>query len=135
MKKIQGQSTSNPSSISQKAAVEALNGDQSCIAEMNRAYHERHDFVVKALNDIDGVSCLAGAGTFYAFADVSGVIARIDGIEDDTGFATHLIEQAGVAVVPGSAFFAPGHIRLSFATSMDVLEDALGRIKGCLQDE
>ncbi len=135
MKKIQGQSTSNPSSISQKAAVEALNGDQSCIDEMNRAFHERHDFVVEALNDMDGISCLAGAGTFYAFADVSGAIESIDGIEDDTGFATHLLEQAGVAVVPGSAFFAPGHIRISFATSMAVLEDAMGRIKGCLQAE
>ena len=133
MKKIQGQSTSNPSSISQKAAVEALNGEQSCIAEMNQSFQDRHDFVVAALNDMDGISCLAGAGTFYAFADVSGAIESIDGIEDDTGFATHLLEQAGVAVVPGSAFFAPGHIRISFATGMAVLEDAMGRIKGCLQ--
>ena len=133
MKKIQGQSTSNPSSISQKAAVEALNGDQSCVAEMTQAFHERHDYVVEALNDIDGISCLAGAGTFYAFADVSGAIEKIDGIEDDTGFATHLLEHAGVAVVPGSAFFAPGHVRISFATSMAVLEDAMGRIKKCLE--
>ena len=100
---------------------------------MNRAFHERHDFVVEALNDMDGISCLAGAGTFYAFADVSGAIESIDGIEDDTGFATHLLEQAGVAVVPGSAFFAPGHIRISFATSIAVLEDAMGRIKGCVE--
>jgi aspartate aminotransferase len=133
MKKVQGQSTSNPSSVSQKAAVEALNGDQSCIVEMNQAFHERHDFVVKALDDIEGISCRAGDGTFYAFADVSGAIAQIDGIEDDTGLATHLIEQAGVAVVPGSAFFAPGHIRISFAAGMDILVDAMGRIKVCLE--
>jgi aspartate aminotransferase len=135
MKKIQGQSTSNPASISQKAAVEAIGGDQSCIGVMNQAFHERHDFVVQALNAIDGISCLAGAGTFYAFADVSGAIKRLEGIEDDTAFATYLIQQAGVAVVPGSAFFAPGHIRLSFATGMDVLEDAMGRIKGCLEGQ
>jgi aspartate aminotransferase len=127
MATIQGQSTSNASSISQRAATVALNGDQQCVAEMNKAFKARHDFVVAALNAIPGVSCLPAAGTFYAFAHVEGAMRSL-GLKDDNEFAEYLLLQAGVAVVPGSGFGAPNHIRLSFACSMQTLEDALGRM-------
>ena len=128
---IQGQSTSNPSSISQKAAVAALNGDQECVAQMNRAFKERHDFVVAALNQLPGISCRPGSGTFYAFADVRGAIKNL-GLRDDNAFAELLINKAGVAVVPGSGFGAPGHMRLSFACSLDTLREAVKRIGAVL---
>ncbi len=127
MSTIQGQSTSNPSSISQRAATVALNGDQTCVVEMNKAFRERHDFVVAGLNAIPGISCRAGAGTFYAFAHVEGAMRSL-GLADDNAFAEYLLVQAGVAVVPGSGFGAPGHMRISFACSMKTLEDALQRI-------
>jgi aspartate aminotransferase len=127
MATIQGQSTSNASSISQKAAVAALNGDQSCVARMTAEFKARRDFVVKALNSLPGVSCLPGAGTFYAFADVSRAMAAV-GCRDDGEFAELLLNDAGVAVVPGSGFGAPGHVRLSFACSMQTLEKAMDRI-------
>jgi aspartate aminotransferase len=128
MATIQGQSTSNASSISQRAATVALNGDQSCVRDMNKAFQERHDFVVAGLNAIPGISCLAGAGTFYAFADVSGAMQAL-GCKDDTAFAEVLLVEGGVAVVPGSGFGAPGHMRISFACSMETLEDAMLRIR------
>ncbi len=127
MATIQGQSTSNASSISQKAAAAALNGDQSCVSKMTHAFKERRDFVVRALNAMPGVSCLPGDGTFYAFAEVSRAMAAL-GCRDDHEFAELLLNDAGVAVVPGSGFGAPGHVRLSFATSMHTLEKALDRI-------
>jgi aspartate aminotransferase len=127
MSTIQGQSTSNPSSISQKAAVVALSGDQGCVGTMNAAFKERRDFVVRALNGLPGVSCLPGAGTFYAFAEVSRAMAAL-GCRDDHEFAELLLNDAGVAVVPGSGFGAPNHMRLSFACSMETLEKALTRI-------
>ena len=125
---VQGQSTSNASSISQRAATIALNSDQSCVAEMNKAFKERHDFVVPALNAIPGITCPPAAGTFYAFADVSGAMRAL-GIKDDNAFAEYLLVEAGVAVVPGSGFGAPAHMRLSFACNMKTLEDAVGRIE------
>ncbi len=128
---IQGQSTSNASSISQKAAVAALNGDQACVATMNRAFKERHDYIVAALNTLPGVSCRSASGAFYAFADVSKAIAKL-GLADDNAFATHLINTVGVAVVPGSGFGAPGHIRLSFACSRQTLEQAVERMRKAL---
>jgi aspartate aminotransferase len=131
---IQGQSTSNASSISQKAAVVALNSSQQCVTEMNRAYKERHDYVVAALNTLPGVSCLPGAGTFYAFADVRGAMANL-GLRDDNAFSEYLINKAGVAVVPGSGFGAPGHMRLSFACSMQTLEKAMERIRAVLPEQ
>jgi len=131
---IQGQSTSNASSISQKAAVVALNSSQQCVTEMNRAYKERHDFVVAALNTLPGVSCLPGAGTFYAFADVRGAMANL-GLRDDNAFSEYLISKAGVAVVPGSGFGAPGHMRLSFACSRQTLEKAMERIRAVLPEQ
>jgi aspartate aminotransferase len=129
---IQGQSTSNASSISQKAATVALNGDQECVAKMNEAFKARHDFVVHGLNSLPGISCLPGAGTFYAFADVSRAIAGL-GCRDDNEFAEFLLNEGGVAVVPGSGFGAPGHIRLSFACSMQTLEKALERMDRVLE--
>jgi len=131
MSTIQGQSTSNASSISQKAAVAALRGDQSCVKRMNDAFKERRDFVVRALNSLPGVSCLPGAGTFYAFADVSRAIAAL-GCRDDGEFTEMLLSEAGVAVVPGAAFGAPGHVRLSFACGLPVLEQALERMSRML---
>jgi aspartate aminotransferase len=131
MSTIQGQSTSNASSISQRAATIALNGDQKCVAEMNKSFKARHDFVVAGLNAIPGISCLPGAGTFYAFANVEGAMRAL-GIADDNEFAEYLLVQAGVAVVPGSGFGAPNHIRISFATSMEMLRDALQRIAKAL---
>src|SRR6201997_1856928 len=127
MATIQGQSTTNASSISQKAATAALHGDPSCVTRMNAAFKERRDFVVRALNSFPGISCLPGSGTFYAFADVSRAISAL-GCRDDGEFTELLLNDAGVAVVPGSGFGAPGHVRLSFASSMPTLEQALERI-------
>ena len=101
---------------------------QACVVEMNKAFKERHDFVVAGLNAIPGISCPPGAGTFYAFADVEGAMRAL-GIKDDNAFAEYLLVEAGVAVVPGSGFGAPGHMRISFACSMETLEDALRRIE------
>ena len=129
MRKIQSQSTSNPTSISQYAAVEAINGDQSCIEIMLVEFKKRHDRVVAELNTIDGVDCISSDGTFYVFPNVEKLISRLDGINNDLDFSEFLIEKAGVALVPGSAFGCPGHIRISIATSMENLETALDRIK------
>ncbi|MCV6590378.1 MAG: pyridoxal phosphate-dependent aminotransferase [Marinobacterium sp.] len=132
MKKIQGQSTSNPTSISQVAAQAALEGGQECVQEMVKAFKARHDYVVNTLNDIPGVSCIAADGTFYAFPSFHKVIADDERFDDDIALAEFLLNEAGVALVPGSAFGAPGNMRLSFATSMEILEDALSRIRTAL---
>jgi aspartate aminotransferase len=132
MKKIQSQSTSNPASISQVAAQAALEGDQSCIEPMLKAFRERHDFVVSALNDIPGVNCLAADGTFYCFPHMQPAIDAINGVSDDVELAEYLLDQAGVALVPGTAFGSPGYMRLSFATGMDVLQAALSRLATAL---
>ena len=132
MKKVQSQSTSNPASISQAAAQAALEGDQSCIKPMIKAFRERHDFVVEALNRIPGVVCLPADGTFYCFPQVQAVIDRLDAVNNDIELAEYLLDNAGVALVPGSAFGAPGYVRISFATSMDILKDALARLTKAL---
>jgi aspartate aminotransferase len=132
MRKIQSQSTSNPCSIAQHAALAALSGDQACVGEMLAAFKTRHDYLVGALNALPGFRCVPGAGTFYAFPDVSEVIAAMDEVGNDVELAEYLLENAGVAVVPGTAFGAPGHIRLSFACGLDTLEDAVGRIGAAL---
>ena len=129
MKNVQSQSTSNPTSISQVAAQAALDGDQSCIVRMCKAFKERHDFVVKELNTIPGVRCIPGQGTFYSFPNVEGMIDRLDGLHSDVDLAEFLINEAGVALVPGSAFGAPGHLRLSFATDLETLREATRRLK------
>jgi len=132
MATIQSQSTSNASSIAQKAAVVALNGDQACVREMNGHFKQRHDFVVAGLNKLPGVSCLPGAGTFYAFANVEKAMQLI-GAKDDNAFAEYLLIKGGVAVVPGSGFGAPNHMRLSFACSLQTLEEALRRMDKALR--
>ena len=127
MKKIQSQSTSNPTSIAQVAAQAALEGDQGCVKDMVKVFKQRHDYMVKALNEIDGIDCLAGDGTFYVFPDFSGMQKKL-GCETDTDLAEKLLE-AGVALVPGSAFGTSGHMRISFATSDDNLQKAVERLK------
>jgi len=138
MENIQSQSTSNPSSISQAAAETALNGDQSCMEPMIAAFKERNRFVTEQLNQINGVHCLSSEGAFYAFADVRQSIRDLHkssllSTPTDIAFSEYLLENAGVAVVPGSAFGCEGYMRLSFATSMDNLKQALSRIKNLLK--
>ena len=132
MRKVQGQSTSNPCSISQAAAEAALSGDQQCVADMCRAFRERHDWLVPALNAVDGVSCIPGKGAFYVFADFSAAIDSL-GLKDDLALAEYLLENANVATVPGTAFGAPGHLRLSFACGLDTLKTAVDRIEGAVR--
>ena len=137
MTKVQSQSTSNPTSISQVAAEAALNGDQGCITPMLDAFKTRHRYVVDALNAIPGFKCVDSGGAFYAFPDVRAAIQNLlsrDVIEQgtDIAFSEYLLESADVAVVPGSAFGAEGYIRLSFATSQANLEKALKRIAAAL---
>ncbi|HIJ30341.1 MAG TPA: aminotransferase class I/II-fold pyridoxal phosphate-dependent enzyme, partial [Gammaproteobacteria bacterium] len=132
MKKVQSQSTSNPTSIAQVAAETALNGDQSCIAVMNEAFRQRNLFVTERLNAIPGVSALSSQGAFYSFANVEGVVERLPEISNDTELASMLLNQADVAVVPGVAFGMEGYIRLSFATSMEALSAAMERITTAL---
>jgi aspartate aminotransferase len=132
MKKIQSQSTSNPASISQAAARAALEGDQECVGDMVKAFKERHDYLVGALNELPGVECLAGDGTFYAFPNFQGVIDARSDIQNDVELAADLLKTAGVALVPGSAFGTPGHMRLSFATSLETLKDAIARLEKAL---
>jgi len=127
MKKIQGQSTSNPSSISQAAALEAISGDQSFINMMVEAFERRHNFLVDSLNAIDGIECPQSRGAFYSFPRVQGLIDRL-GLKDDVEFSTYCLDKISLALVPGSAFGAPGYVRLSFATSMDNLKLAIQRL-------
>ncbi len=137
MENVQSQSTSNPTSISQAAAEAALNGDQDCIKPMIKAFRERHEFVVTELNKIPGISCLMAGGAFYAFPDARAAIARLHkqgtiSAPTDIALAEYLLVEGGVAVVPGSAFGSCGYIRLSFATSMENLKEALKRMAAAL---
>ncbi|EEZ79568.1 pyridoxal phosphate-dependent aminotransferase [Candidatus Thioglobus sp.] len=127
MKKIQGQSTSNPCSIAQAAALEALNGDQSIITTMVTAFEDRHEFIVNALNAIDGVECPKSQGAFYSFPRVEGLIKRL-GLKDDVELSTYCLEELNIALVPGSAFGASGYVRFSFATSMDNIKLAVEKL-------
>lgn len=131
MRTIQSQSTSNPCSVSQAAAVAALTGDQRCVATMVAAYRARHDRLIPALNALPGVQAVPGEGTFYSFPDCRGAIAQL-GCGDDTRLAEWLLDTAQVAVVPGSAFGMPGHLRLSFACAQETLDAALTRIARAL---
>lgn len=133
MKKIQSQSTSNPTSISQAASEAALNGDQSCIKTMINAYKERHDYVVNELNRMPGVKCLPSDGTFYSFPSVEELIKHSSNIHNDLELADYLLNEAGIAVVPGSAFGAQGYLRLSYATSMDKLKQAMERMSVAIE--
>tara|TARA_B110000037_G_scaffold222902_1_gene300350 strand:+ start:3734 stop:4939 length:1206 start_codon:yes stop_codon:yes gene_type:complete len=136
---LQSQSTSNPTSISQAAAEAALNSDQSCIKPMIEAFKERHSFVVKAFNDIKGLDCIDAQGAFYSFPCAKDAIDMLykNGklkSNNDIAFCEYLLDTKGVAVVPGSAFGAEGYFRISFATSMDNLKEALKRIKQAIED-
>jgi aspartate aminotransferase len=131
MKKIQSQSTSNPTSISQYAAEAALNGSQDCVQEMLSAFKVRHDYVIKALNELPGVECIESDGTFYAFPSFKGAMQATD-CTTDVEFAEKMLNEAEVALVPGSAFGTPGHMRLSYATSMENLETAISRLAKAL---
>ena len=128
MTKIQSQSTSNPTSIAQVAAQAALNGDQSCIKTMTKAFKERHDFVYNELRKIPGIECEPCDGTFYIFPNVSAIIKQA-GMKDDIVFSEYLLNEAEVALIPGSAFGAPGYIRISYATSMEKLQEAMKRMQ------
>ncbi|WP_251360167.1 pyridoxal phosphate-dependent aminotransferase [Kangiella sp. TOML190] len=128
MKKIQSQSTSNPAAPSQAAATAALDGDQACIQPMLTEFKKRHDYLVEALNAIEGITCLPSDGTFYAFPNVRGLIEK-HGCESDLDLAELLIEKVDLALVPGSAFGAPGHLRLSYAASMETLKEAIARLQ------
>ncbi len=128
MKTIQSQSTSNPCSIAQKAAVAALNGGEDTVHVMVKAFHERHDYVVQRLNDISGIDVIPADGTFYIFPSVQKIIER-RGFANDIEFAERLLQDVGVALVPGSAFGSEGCIRLSFATGMDTLREAMDRLQ------
>ena len=127
--KIQSQSTSNPSSISQAAAVEALNGKQGFIKSRANAFKARRNFVVKSLNDIKGINCLNPNGAFYVFPSCKGLLNKKTKLKTDTDFVQKLLEKENVAVVQGSAFGLDGHFRISYATSMQNLKKAMNRIR------
>ncbi len=128
MRKVQAQVTSGASSISQAAAAAALEGPQDCVARMREEYKRRHAYLIEALNQIDGIECPDCDGAFYAFPSFKAVIERMPDIRDDVELAAWMIEHAGVAMVPGTAFGAPGHLRLSFATSLENLQISVSRI-------
>ena len=138
MTKLQSQSTSNPSSISQAAAETALRGNNECIAEMVKEFKLRHTYVVENINSINGLSCIPAEGAFYAFPYAQDAIdrlfkANVISKNNDIGLCEYLLEKANVAVVPGSAFGAEGYFRLSFATSMENLVEAISRIKKAVE--
>jgi aspartate aminotransferase len=137
MEILQSQSTSNPTSISQVAAQAALEGPQECITPMLKAFRERHEYVVNRFNQMPGLKCIKAGGAFYAFPDARVAIANLHkaGVISDTtdmALSEYLLEKVGVAVVPGSAFGAEGYFRISFATSMENLRNALDRIEKAL---
>ena len=138
MSKIQGHSTSNPNSIAQKASVEALNGKQNTIEEMRKAFDERRKYMVKRLNNIEGISCLRPAGAFYAFPNVNKILER--GIEyngkkisNSFNLSNFVLKEAEVALIPGSAFEAEGYLRLSYAASLEDIKEGLDRIEKILK--
>ena len=129
IRKVQSQSTSNPSSVSQAAAVEALNGTQKFIKTRSKEFKKRRDFVVKSLNKIKGIKCLTPNGAFYVFPSCKGLLNKKTKLKKDTDFVQKLLEKANVAVVQGSAFGLEGYFRISYATSMKNLKKAMERIK------
>ena len=131
MKTIQSQVTSNPSSVSQAAAIAALDGDQQCVSDMNAAYAERSRYIVEALNSIPGFECWPGEGAFYAFPRVTGAM-RSKGLKDDLELVQLILEEAIVVMVPGTPFGSPGYVRISFACSLEQLEESVSRIKRVL---
>ena len=137
MTKIQSQSTSNPTSISIKAAVEALNGPQGEVEKMRVEFEKRRDYILERLNKMEGVSCIKPNGAFYVFPNFSKIIGKTLGgkvIKNDMYLADYLLEKAKIAVVPGSAFGAEGCIRLSYATSIKLIEEGMNRLEEALKD-
>lgn len=132
MTKIQSQSTSNATSIAQVAAQAALNGDQSCITTMTKAFKERHDFVLAELQSMPGIKCLPCDGTFYIFPCVNGLIQKAPSINNDIELSEYLLNEAEIALVPGSAFGAPGYVRISYATSIEKLKEAMKRMHAAI---
>ncbi len=128
MKTVQSQSTSNPCSIAQRAAVAALTGGNDSVKEMVSAFHQRHDYVADRLLNIPGIEVIPADGTFYIFPSVQAFIQQ-RGYANDLEFAERLLNEVGLALVPGSAFGNEGCIRLSFATGIDTLKDALNRLQ------
>lgn len=136
MTNIQSQSTSNPTSIAQKAAVAALRGPQDCVEEMRKEFERRRTYLVERLNQIQGISCRLPNGAFYAFPNVSEILGKKSGdkvISNSIELSIYLLEHAHVAVVPGSAFGAEGYLRLSYATSLENIEKGVNRIKEALE--
>lgn len=133
MKTIQSQSTSNPCSIAQIAAGEAFSGDQSAVAVMAKAFKARHDFIVPALQKMPGVRCLPSDGAFYSFPSVQDVLYHSTKLKTDIELSEYLLNEAYVAVIPGTPFGAPGHLRLSFATSIENLQEAMKRMAEALR--
>jgi aspartate aminotransferase len=129
MANIQSQSTSSPNSIAQIAAEAALTGNQDCVQKMNAIYRKRHDFFSAGLNDITGIKCLPGAGAFYCFPSFESFIGKDKAFKSDYELAEYLLNKADIATVPGSAFGAPGYLRLSFAVSEEQLKQALYLLK------
>ncbi|MCL2390790.1 MAG: pyridoxal phosphate-dependent aminotransferase [Endomicrobia bacterium] len=132
MTKIQSQSTSNPTSISLKAAVEALNGPQDDVEIMRKEFEKRRDYIVERLNKIEGITCLKPNGAFYVFPNVSKLIGKTLGgkvINNDMDLTDYLLEKAEIAVVPGSSFGAEGYLRLSYATSMELIKKGIDRLE------
>lgn len=133
MEKIQSQSTSNPTSIAQVAARAALEGNQSFVQQIRNIFKERHDVILDGLNKIPGIRCAPAGGTFYIFPNCKDVLEQNRKIKDDLQLAEYLLEEGSIAVVPGSAFGAPGYLRLSFACSMDNIRESLARIDAAIR--
>ena len=136
MSKIQGQATSCANSIGQKAGIEALAGDQSCVEDMKAAFRERRDFIVKLMNDLSGVTCAVPGGAFYVFPDFSpylGKVANGQKLKDTFDISEYILGCANVVTVPGDGFGAPGHIRFSYATSTDIIEKGIERVRSVLE--
>ena len=136
MAKIQGQATSCANSIGQKAAIEALTGDQSCVDEMRGNYKARRDVMVSLLNNLPGVECENPGGAFYAFPDFSFYLGKkADGkiLEDSFDISEYILGSAKVVTIPGDGFGAPGYVRFSFATSIEIIQDGLEKVKSALE--
>lgn len=134
MKKAQSQSTSNPTSISQYAALAAISGSQDCVGVMTRAYKERHDYLFAELQTMPGIKCLPSDGTFYAFPSIEGLLNIKPSISNDLEFSEYLLNEAGLAVIPGSAFGAPGYIRICYTTGMKELTEAVKRMRKAINN-
>jgi aspartate aminotransferase len=132
MKNVQTQATANANSIAQVAAQAALTGPQNCINEMRDVYKQRHDIVIKEINNIPGIECLPADGTFYVFPCIEKAMQKL-GYQHDTEFVEYLLNEAKVAVVPGSAFGTPGYMRISYATKLEILEKAIMRIRKAIE--